>query len=107
MGARYSPERQFISCWRCGGTVRLTPDDKAVGRRKVFCTEQCEEWQREEDEQHRSLHEAVRRWNRIQRRDRLLRENSLHVIYPQMMAVLTWAQGQRPSYVRWLRSRSS
>ena len=25
----------------------------------------------------------------------------MHVLYPQMMAVLTWAQEQRPSYKKW------
>lgn len=87
-------------CHRCHKAGRV-PVGTRASRQLVFCTEQCREWHEEEirigqlDRQNARI--AMRKWERVE----LLRKTPLHVLYPDMLAVLDWAQRQRPSYVRW------
>lgn len=89
---------RLVGCSRCGRALRV----HRTHNLNVFCSQQCQEWHREEIAQRKNVanqaREARQRW---EHQEMLLRLG-MHVVYPQMLGAMDWVQRQRPSYQTWI-----
>ena len=68
---------------------------------REHCTTQCLSWEIEEVRASLRTKGQERTYTLREMHQRLLNTTPLHILYPGMMAVATWAQERRPSYARW------
>ena len=83
-------------CKRCKGPFKAYRTSH-----EAYCSTGCLAFDYEERRQKRLDAEADTRARNTWTRQQKINNTPLHILYPGMMAVASWAQERRPSYERW------